>query len=450
MLKKKLPSASASDPVIYSRDQHTISKEGMDDDAIKIMQRLIRHGYKAYLVGGGVRDLLLGKQPKDFDISTDATPRRIKELFRNSRIIGRRFKLIHVFFKGNKIIEVSTFRDSSDSEIDEGDEIDESDNSPKKMPLTDNKFGTPHTDALRRDLTVNGLFYDLSTHSILDYVGGMDDLNAGIVRIIGDPDLRIPEDPVRMMRVIRHAVRARFSIDERTWDSVLEHREMLADVAPMRVYEEFKKDLLSGYLLDTVRLLAQSGILSLLMPRCAIDDYQILLRGSPLTRSLQIFDEIVGSEDVSSVTAVLALFVLFLLQRDSETPERWTDIPLDEIHSYISEVFSDLAVPRKERERIEYLLRDWDTIASSDVHQIRWSQFTKRPHLDDLFILARCIDPENEELHAAIERVRRGEVAKEGPDRRRSRSRGRGRNSRDNQSDESQENKPQDDSVDSH
>ena len=171
---------SALKPEIYSRDEHPISRKDIDPDALKIMYRLIRSGFKAYMVGGGVRDLLLGKKPKDFDITTDATPRRVKALFSNSRIIGRRFKLVHVFFGGGKIIEVSTFRDFSDPpEGGEGEDGEVAQLAP------DNKYGTEVTDAIRRDITINGLFYDLSTLSVIDYVGGIRDLSDRVIRVIG-------------------------------------------------------------------------------------------------------------------------------------------------------------------------------------------------------------------------------------------------------------------------
>ncbi|MCB0309961.1 MAG: polynucleotide adenylyltransferase PcnB, partial [Bdellovibrionales bacterium] len=193
-------------PTIYSRSQHNISRSAIDKDALKIMYRLLRHNYEAFLVGGGVRDLLLEKEPKDFDISTDATPNQIRSLFRNCRIIGRRFKLAHIYFRGGKIIEVSTFRDeSAPIDVQDDEELRRYGRDVKR----DNRYGTAETDAFRRDITINGLFYDLSNFSVIDYVGGMSDLRAKIIRVIGNPDERFQEDPVRMLRVIRHAARAK-------------------------------------------------------------------------------------------------------------------------------------------------------------------------------------------------------------------------------------------------
>ncbi|MCW5204869.1 polya polymerase, partial [Desulfobulbus sp. N2] len=169
--------------------------------------RLRDAGYSGYLVGGGVRDLYLGNQPKDFDISTNARPGQLRKLFRNSRTIGRRFRLVQVFFKGNKIIEVSTLRSRSEYDSDE----------PDKVLPTNNTFGTLEEDAYRRDLTINSLFYEIESKTLIDYVGGVQDLTDGIIRIVGEPEQRIIRDPVRMLRAIRHAARNDFSIEKKPW-----------------------------------------------------------------------------------------------------------------------------------------------------------------------------------------------------------------------------------------
>ena len=192
------------DQLIILRAEHPISRSMIDEEALKVLYRLHRHGFLAYLVGGSVRDLLLGKIPKDFDLATNAHPHEINALFKNSRVIGRRFRLVHVFFKGGKIIEVSTFRSRS--------EFEEIQTEEGNIIRTDS-FGTPAEDALRRDITVNGLFYNIADFSIIDYVGGMADLERQVIRTIGNPDERFLQDPVRMIRVIRHAVRTRFSIE---------------------------------------------------------------------------------------------------------------------------------------------------------------------------------------------------------------------------------------------
>jgi poly(A) polymerase len=255
MSTPKLP----GDPLIIPRTEHCISRKNIDPDALKVMRRLIRYGHKAYLVGGGVRDLLLGKQPKDFDVSTDARPEEVRTLFRNSRIIGRRFRLNHVYFRGNKIIELSTFRASS-----EDDET--SVDGEGKMLVSDNTFGDPQTDSVRRDLTINGLFYDLNSFSLIDYVGGIEDLNNKIIRIIGDPLTRFQEDPVRMIRAVRHAVRAGFRIEEVTYNCIVENRELLSLASSARVHDEFLKELRGGESFLSIRLLNKVGLLPFVMP----------------------------------------------------------------------------------------------------------------------------------------------------------------------------------------
>ncbi|MCX8117736.1 MAG: polynucleotide adenylyltransferase PcnB [Desulfobacterota bacterium] len=244
-------------PIILQRSEHPLSRSMIDEEALKVLYRLHRHGFLAYLVGGSVRDLLLGKKPKDFDVVTNAHPHQIRELFRNSRIIGRRFRLVHVFFKGGKVIEVSTFRSHSEFEA-----IEASDASATRTDA----FGTPEEDALRRDITINGLFYNIADFTIIDYVGGVEDLRKGIIRTIGDPDEKFIQDPVRMIRVIRHAARTGFPIEEKTYQALLVHREKIKTCAPSRVREEFLRELKEGYAVESLRLMINTGLLFPLFP----------------------------------------------------------------------------------------------------------------------------------------------------------------------------------------
>jgi poly(A) polymerase len=229
----------------------------MDEEALKILYRLHRHGFLAYLVGGSVRDLLLGRVPKDFDVVTDAQPNEIKGLFRNSRIIGRRFRLVHVFFKGGKIVEVSTFRSHSEFE-----EIQTEDGN----VIRTDSFGTPEEDALRRDITINGLFYNIADFSIIDYVDGMTDLKRGMIRTIGNPDERFQQDPVRMIRVIRHASRTGFSIDEPTYQAIFRHRDEIQKCSLSRIRDEFLRDLREGVAQPSLQLMLETGLLFSLFP----------------------------------------------------------------------------------------------------------------------------------------------------------------------------------------
>lgn len=235
------------------RPEHAISRDNIDPDALKVLYRLHRAGFTAYLVGGGVRDLLLGKKPKDFDVGTDARPGQVRNLFRNSRVIGRRFRLVQVFFQRNKIVEVSTFRRASDPDED-------------LVLQANNTFGSPAEDALRRDLTINAMFYNIADFSIVDYVGGMDDLKAGLIRAVGDPKIRFHRDPVRVMRAVRHAARTGFQLTSETRQAVEDFRCELAVCPSSRIRDELMRDLAGGAAAPWLELAHQTKILYSLLP----------------------------------------------------------------------------------------------------------------------------------------------------------------------------------------
>ncbi len=250
-------------PLVVPRDGHSLSRRQIDPDAVKVLYRLHDAGFTAYLVGGGVRDLLLGRVPKDFDLGTSAHPYQIKRLFRNCFIVGRRFRLAHVRF-GTKVIEVATFR----RQVAIGEPEDGPDPEPGPNPnphdqliRRDNTFGTAEEDAFRRDFTVNALFYDIGTFSIIDYVGGLEDLRKGVIRCIGEPDVRFREDPVRMQRAVAFAARLGFRIDQPVLDSIAVHRHELARSAPARLMDEYYKILRTGSAAKTFRQLEAVGLL---------------------------------------------------------------------------------------------------------------------------------------------------------------------------------------------
>ena len=252
-----------TEPRVVPRAEHTLSRRDIDPDALKVLYRLRQSDHVAYLVGGSVRDLLLGRRPKDFDIGTSAHPYEVKKIFRNCWIIGRRFRLAHVRF-GPKVIEVATFR----RQVQPGEEIAQ-DGVPAAIPHTahhDNTFGTPEEDAFRRDLTINALFYDIATFSIIDYTGGLEDLRAGIVRSIGDPHVRFHEDPVRMLRAIALAARLDFTIDPPITAAIHRMRHELATSSPARLIEEYYKILRAGASEKTFRMLAAAGLLEPIAP----------------------------------------------------------------------------------------------------------------------------------------------------------------------------------------
>ena len=253
-----------AEPRIVPRAEHPISRRDIDPDALKVLYRLRQFDHVAYLVGGSVRDLLLGRRPKDFDIGTSAHPYQVKKLFRNCWIIGRRFRLAHVKF-GQKVIEVATFR----RQVAAGEEVVQ-DGVPAPDPTTpegehlihhDNTFGTPEEDAFRRDFTINALVYDIATFSIIDYVGGLEDLRAGVVRSIGDPEVRLREDPVRMLRAVALAARLDFAIDPPVLEAIRTHRHEIAQSSAPRLLEEYYKILRVGSAEKTFRTLAALGLL---------------------------------------------------------------------------------------------------------------------------------------------------------------------------------------------
>src|SRR6476469_867252 len=252
------------EPRIVPRDEHPLSRRDIDPDALKVLYRLRQGDHTAYLVGGSVRDLLLGRRPKDFDVGTSAHPYQVKKLFRNCWIIGRRFRLAHVKF-GMKVIEVATFR----RQVVAGEEV-VADGVPAPDPTTpegeqlihhDNTFGTPEEDAFRRDFTINALFYDIATFSVIDYVGGLEDLNAGVVRCIGDPEIRLREDPVRMLRAVALAARLDFTVDPPVLGAIRTHRHDIARSSAPRLLEEYYKILRAGSAEKTFRLLDEVGLL---------------------------------------------------------------------------------------------------------------------------------------------------------------------------------------------
>jgi tRNA nucleotidyltransferase/poly(A) polymerase len=235
-----------------------ITVDRIDPDAAKVVRRLTRYGHQAYLVGGCVRDLLLGREPKDFDVATSATPDDMRNLFRNCRIIGRRFRLAHLYF-GPKVIETATFRAAP------------RDNPASSDPLIwhDNVFGTAEEDARRRDFTINGLFYEVGTGKVIDWVGGIRDLRSGIVSTIGDPDVRMQEDPVRILRAIKFSARLGFSIDEQTRAAMVRHAPLIARCSVARVLEEIYKLLRGGTCELAFRQMAEIGVLPVLFPELA-------------------------------------------------------------------------------------------------------------------------------------------------------------------------------------
>jgi len=252
-------------PRIITRSEHIVSRNQIGRSALKVLYRLKDAHYAGYLVGGSVRDLLLGQRPKDFDIATNALPEEVADLFRNCRLIGRRFRLAHVYF-GNDLVEVATFRGGQEevrNAISPSDVL----HSDEGMILRDNVYGTLEEDVWRRDFTVNALYYNIADFSIVDYVGGMKDLKNRCLRLIGHPEVRYREDPVRMLRAVRFAAKLGFTLHEKTEEPIAHLKHLLQNVSSARIFEEYLKLFMGGYALAGFKLLKHYGLLEELLPQ---------------------------------------------------------------------------------------------------------------------------------------------------------------------------------------
>ncbi len=338
-------------PVIRTRTQHSISRRDIDPDALKVLYRLARRGHVGYLVGGGVRDLLLGRRPKDFDVSTDARPRQLKSIFPNCFLIGRRFRLAHIRY-GEKIIETSTFRRQPETEEDPENP------DASLLQQDDNTFGSPEEDALRRDFTINGLFYDAEAGAVIDYVGGLDDLQAGLVRCIGDPDIRFREDPVRMIRAIRFASRLGFAIESETFAAIERHRSEIDKAAPPRLVEEIQRLFAFDSAAPAFRLLHETGFMGILLPE--LDEH---LAGAEsdarFWRLLGALDE--GCGVLEETTPALRLAALFSDYVDAHPQKEKKDDtgrqdPAQHIRQVLSPLQQRLKLPRRIFDRMIRIL----------------------------------------------------------------------------------------------
>jgi poly(A) polymerase len=363
------------EPRIIPRPEHTLSRKDVSLEALKVLYRLHHAGYKAYLVGGSVRDLLVGKRPKDFDIATDARPGEIRKLFRNSRIIGKRFRLVQVFFRGGKIVEVSTFRCRS-----------EFDDTPEETLARNNTFGTPAEDAFRRDLTINGLFYDISDFSLVDYVGGLEDLRRGYIRVIGDPAVRFVRDPVRMLRVLRHAARLDFTIDPAAWEEIRAKGHLLLLCPPARLRDELLKDLKSGAARPFMALMLQSGLFYIMFPTWR---QRLGEEGEALLLDLMERLDIIYQADLSlSETLVWALFLTPYL-RGAELPKGLPELR-EALQPLLREALAAIEFPRqRQEEAVQILALAWTLAAHQAQNRPLPARLTRLAAYPEAWLLHR-------------------------------------------------------------
>ena len=406
-----------------------IPHDQIDQDAAKVVRRLRRYNFEGYLVGGCVRDLLLGRKPKDFDVATSATPNEIKDLFRNCRIIGRRFRLAHIFF-GSKIIETSTFRKSPREE----DAANEDFVADELLIRRDNVFGTAEEDARRRDFTINGLFYDLQSDQVIDYVGGLPDLEGKLVRTIGDPDIRFREDPVRILRAIKFAARLDFTIEPATYRALVEHKSEIPKCAPPRILEELYRLLRGGAARRSVELLRETGVLGVLVPELAklVEEGAAAMpaeeAGEPppppaekLVRYLDALDERVrdrsASDQPNNAVLLGTLLLPFMPELLGELP-RGGDAVL-RVEQVARPVLERMRVSRRDAERTRQVLLAQRRLAPSRRRRGRPGALTSRDYFLDaleLYEVAAAVDDASAQEAARWRRMlREGPQAAAGP-----------------------------------
>lgn len=386
-----------------------IRLEQIDPDALRVVQRLLRYQHKAYLVGGCVRDLLLGRKPKDFDVATSATPNDIRRCFRNCRIIGRRFRLAHVFF-GRKIIETATFRanprpnddDSGDAsgqekldgkidgKVDESAEVKPTDKPSDLLIRHDNVFGTEEEDARRRDFTINGLFFDVQNATVIDHVTGLPDLEARLVRTIGDPDIRFREDPVRILRAVKFAARCDLTIEAETYRSMMEHKAELAKCAQARVTEEFYRLLRAGAARRSFELLVETGLLEFLLPEMAQawksgdDDPEVKSRIERFWAYLRALDESIAAHDQPPSDAMILATLLLPPLRDALSPDA---VPVQNMAKVVADsvqpVLDRLKASRRDSELCRQILLTLRYLLPSNRPGRQRARLANRPFYQD-------------------------------------------------------------------
>jgi poly(A) polymerase len=341
-------------PQIYSRDQHPVSRNLISPSALKVLYRLNKSGYDAYLVGGGVRDIILGLAPKDFDIATNATPEQIKALFRNCRLIGRRFRLAHIVF-GREIIEVATFRGHHDSAPQKQQDCQKtSKQSEDGMLLRDNIYGSIEEDAERRDFTINALYYSTADFKVYDFANGFADVEAKKIRLIGDPETRYREDPVRMLRAVRFATKLDMEISEETRRPIKELAPLLENIPAARMFEEFLKLFLSGKALQNFNLLREYELFRYFFPIVdqALNQNDDLYLLPFIQKALKNTDDRINQEKRVTPAFLFAALLWYPLQRQINQLGLETQLtPQDAFFNALGEIMSEqqrsIAIPKR-------------------------------------------------------------------------------------------------------
>lgn len=425
-------SSREPDPRILPRPEHPVSRKNISDNTVKVLYRLHNKGYKGYLVGGAVRDLMLKTAPKDFDVGTDARPNDVRRLFRNSRIIGRRFRLVHVYFKG-EVVEVSTFRrDPDPQEQKSGDD--------ELLITSDNTWGSPRQDAFRRDFTVNALFYDIGEFSVIDYVGGIDDLRDGLVRAIGEPDVRFQEDPVRMLRACEFAARLDFHIEDGTQQGIRNQRKELEKASAVRMTEEIIDMLRCGNAAGAIGWMIELDLLEVILPE-VYDMVTIEARGLGRFNHIpEALDELVaaGREVPDAVCLGALLLPRVLLRRYDVEAVDQRPMSRDAISSLVGEVIDPflqrLQVSRDRSSKTGAALNGFQRLAEPGLSTKERLGLARRPWFDDALLLFEVLTRATGEGGEELERWRQAgakvgqaarDEAKEQEEKQRQRRRGR-------------------------
>lgn len=330
---------------VIPRNQHTVSRKMISDNAVKVLYRLNKEGYGAYLVGGGVRDSLLGHEPKDFDIATDARPEQIRRIFRNCRLIGKRFRLAHIYFK-DEIIEVATFRAGNEQSA-------QHERSDQGVVVRDNVYGSLEDDIWRRDFTINALYYNIADFSVLDYAGGMQDLEQGIIRMIGDPQTRYQEDPVRMLRAVRFAAKLGFTIHPDTEKPIAKCRELLSHISNARLFDECLKLFLTGCGSHTYSLLRHYDLFGCLFPeteKCLSDKHWHQATHNLLFTLLEDTDQRIGENKTVSLSFIFSVLLWQPVKKMQAELQKTLPPPQafeEAINHILSQQLKTTAIPRR-------------------------------------------------------------------------------------------------------
>jgi poly(A) polymerase len=376
----------------YYRDAHTIRRNNLDPDVLKVVHRLQKFNHKAYLVGGVVRDILLGRRPKDYDVATSATPNQVRKTFNNCRIIGRRFKIVHVVFR-NKIVEVSTFRSLPDHRFQEHQKDGD------YLMTRDNAFGSAKEDAARRDFTINALYYDPRNESIIDFVGGLEDIEKKVIRVIGDPDISFREDPARMLRAVKFSILLGFEIEKKTKLAIKRWKNEILKTAPARLLEEYNKIFRTWKSAPLFQGLAENHLLEVLFKDVVSplqkkdEDWAENFLSTDLGRKLAQADKMASEREEISPTIYMALIFHGLVD---DLNSRDKGSMAHNIKTRLEPVFEAVGVPKRERDKIlKIYISQHRFLSTQDEKSGQNEFFQKKDFFYDAFMFFKIISVVN-------------------------------------------------------